>query len=194
MGIELCDAATAAEWLLTQDLPWYRLAARGPTGYPGYARIRFVPDPSFPGQTPCDVDFVPGGLSEKDQVGVALKILTRYTTTPDECYFCMWNGWDTIGIESAPNFAIPNRDYWLLRGTVADYADWNSDDSARWPYGDAPDPAFVWPADRAWCITNDVDPPFASVGADSDAIDRIVADRRIDAVHDDPAREPPHWG
>lgn len=193
MSFELCNDASAADWLVEQRLPWYRLAGRGPVGYPSYARVRFIPDPSFPGQKTSDVDFDQNALSEKDQIGVAVEVLSRYTTTPDECYFCLWEGWGTTTINSAPNFAIPNRVYWLFRGTLADYAHWNSDDTARWPYGDSPDPAFIWPADRAWCITNDVDPHFATIGASANAIDRIVADQRIDAVLDGPAREPPYW-
>jgi hypothetical protein len=190
---ELCGEASATDWLVAQGLPWDRLVVRGPVGYPRYARLRFIPDPGFSGQKTSDVDFEQHGLSEKEQVGIALEILSRYTTVPEECYFCMWNGWGTITIDSAPNFLIPNRDYWLFRGTLADYADWNSNNPARWPYGDCPDPAFIWPADHAWCITNDVDPHFASIGADAEAIDLIVADQRIDAVVDDPARERPYW-
>jgi hypothetical protein len=194
VSFELCDDASAAEWLLEQDLPWHRLAGRGPLGYLRYARLLFIPDPDFPGQKTSDVDFEQHELSEKDQVGVALEILSEYTTTPDECYFCLWNGWGTITIDSAPDLAIPGRrDYWLLRGALADYADWNSTDPVRWPFGDCPDAAFIWPADRAWCVTNDVDPHFASIGAGAEAIDRIVVDRRIDAVFDDPECEPPYW-
>ncbi|PMV16515.1 hypothetical protein C1Y27_31360, partial [Pseudomonas sp. GW704-F2] len=79
---------------------------------------------------------------------------------------------------------MPNRDYWLFRGTLADYADWSVENSARWPWGSSPDPAFIWPADHAWCITNDVDPHFAIIAAPEEAIIRIVADSRIDAVLD----------
>ncbi|MGW4095021.1 hypothetical protein [Nocardia sp. NPDC004750] len=193
MSYELCDDASAADWLVEQRLPWHRLVTRGPTGYPGYARVRFIPDPSFPGQKTSDVDFEPHGLPEKDEVGAALEILSRYTATPGQCYFCLWNGWSTTAIESPPNFRIPHRDYWLFRGTLADYADWNSDNPAQWPYGDCPDPAFIWPADHTWCLTNDVDSHFASIGADPEAIDLIVTDQRIDAVLDDPARQPPYW-
>lgn len=192
VSFELSDAA-AAEWLLEQDLPWYRLAARGPLGYPAYARLLFIPDPSFPGQQTSNVAFAQHALSEQDEVGVALEILSEYTATPDECYFCLWNGWGTITVDSAPNFTIPGRDYWLFRGALTDYADWNSTDPARWPFGACPDAAFIWPADHAWCVTDDVDPHFASIGACTEAIDRIVADRRIDAVFDDPEREPPYW-
>ncbi|GEM32211.1 hypothetical protein NN3_32180 [Nocardia neocaledoniensis NBRC 108232] len=193
MTFALCRDAAAADWLLHQELPWHRLAARGPAGYQRYARLRFAPDPRFPGQRLNDVRFDQPELSEKQQIGIALETLARSTTTPETCYFAVWNGWSTITIDTAPTLRIPHRDYWLLRGALADFADWNSGDSARWPFGDCPDPAFIWPADRAWCVTDDVDPHFASIGAAAEAIDRLVADPRIDAVRDDPAAEPPSW-
>lgn len=193
MGFELCDDSSAADWLVEQDLAWDQLAVRGPIGYPSRARLRFIPDPAFPGQKTSDVDFERHELSEKEEIGVALQLLARFTTTPDECYFCMWNGWSTIDIDSPPNFVIPHRDYWLFRGALTDFADWNSADPACWPYGDCPDPAFVWPADRSWFVANDVDPHFASIGADAEAVALIMADQRIDTVFDDPAREPPYW-
>ncbi|MDJ0396247.1 hypothetical protein QMK17_23345 [Rhodococcus sp. G-MC3] len=193
MSFELCRDASAARWMTEQHLPWYRLAGRGPVGFDKYARVNFIPDPSFPGQSTSNVEFDQGGISELAQIGVALETLSRYTTTPDKCYFALWDGWDSITISSWPNFKIPNRDYWLFRGTLADYQDWNSDDSERWPYGDSPDPAFIWPADESWCITNDVDPHFATVGASIRAIDEILADPRIETVLDDPDIEPPYW-
>lgn len=193
MSFELCKESSAADWLIKQGLPWYRLAGRGPLGFSKYARVRFIPDPSFPGQKTNEVEFDQKELTEKEQVGVALDLLSQYTTTPNECYFCMWDGREDTAIHVAPNFVIPNRVYWLFRGTLADYADWNNSDPARWPYGYSPDPAFIWPADRAWCVTNDVDPHFATIGADVEAIDQIVADQRIDAVLDDPEQEPPYW-
>lgn len=193
MSFELCKGSAAADWMIEQGLSWQRLAGRGPIGYQDYARVRFIPDPSLSGQQANDVSFEQRELKENEQVGVALNILSRYTSTSDDCYFCMWAGWSSITIDSPPNFVIPNRDYWLLRGTLVDYADWNSDDPARWSYGNAPDPAFIWPADRAWCVTNDVDPHFATIGAERAAIKEIVADQRIDAVLDNPELEPPYW-
>lgn len=77
VSFELCNDASAAEWLVGQRLPWYRLAGRGPVGYSSYARVRFIPDPSFPGQKTSDVDFDQNALSEKDQIGVAQKALGR---------------------------------------------------------------------------------------------------------------------
>lgn len=193
MSFELCPDATAAQWLIDQNLPWYRLAGRGPLGFQKYARLNFIPDPGFAGQRTSDVEFEQNELSELGQVGVALNILAKHTTTPGECYFAMWDGWDSITVASPPNFKIPNRDYFLFQASLADYEDWSSTDPVRWPYGDSPDPAFIWPADHAWCITNDVDPHFATVAASSAAIIQIHADPHVDSVPDDPDVEPPYW-
>ena len=192
-GLTLCTDLAATDWLVDQDLPWYQLAGRGPIGFPKYARLRFIPDPSFPDQKSNDVDFDQTGPEEKVLIGFALDVLSSYTTTPDECYFCMWTGWGSAVGDDVPRFEIPNRDYWLFRGTLADYADWSVENSVRWPWGSSPDPAFIWPADHAWCITNDVDPHFAIIAAPDEAIIRIVADSRIDAVLDDPDIVPPYW-
>lgn len=77
VSFKLCRDASAADWLVAQGLSWDRLAGRGPVGFPRYARLRFIPDPSFPGQKTSDVDFGQGELSEKEQVGVALEVLSR---------------------------------------------------------------------------------------------------------------------
>ncbi|WP_287003679.1 MULTISPECIES: hypothetical protein [Gordonia] len=56
-----------------------------------------------------------------------------------------------------------------------------------------PAPAFVWPADRAWCFTEDVDPHFATIGASTAAIASLLRDTRIDTVADDPDVSPPFY-
>ena len=57
-----------------------------------------------------------------------------------------------------------------------------------------PDPAFIWPADHAWCIANDVDPHWAGVGADGSAIDELLADSRLDVVPADRSQDQPYYG
>lgn len=192
VSFELCEDSSAARWLLDQDLPWYHLAARGPIGFEKYLRLLFIPDPDFRGQRTNDVEFEQK-ISELAQVGVALDVLSRYTTTPDECYFALWDGWSSIDITSPPKFKIADRDYFLFRGSLTDYEIWSSEDPLRWPYGESPDPAFIWPVDRAWCITNDVDPHFATVAGSAEAIDHVLAETAIDTVADDPDVHPPHW-
>jgi hypothetical protein len=49
-----------------------------------------------------------------------------------------------------------------------------------------PNPAFIWPADRAWCVTNDVDPHWAGIAATAAAIDDLLASPALDMVRADP--------
>lgn len=56
-----------------------------------------------------------------------------------------------------------------------------------------PPPAFIWPADRAWCITHDVDPHWAVIGADPAALDPLLTEPRLDAVPTDSNDEPPFY-
>lgn len=198
MSITRCVDLSAARWLERRDEDWRRLAARGPVAFDKYARLRFIPDPAYPAQTEGDAQRDPEGLSDNEQLGVVLAELAHYTGTPDDCYFCIWDGWPSFTADDpTPKISIPNRDYFLFHGTLGDVADWNAqiktllDDLGD--LGDVPPPAFVWPADHAWCVTCDVDPHFASIGATMDAIDRLVADSRVDVVVDDPDIEPPYY-
>lgn len=195
MSITRCADLTVARWLERSAEDWRHLAARGPRDFEKHARLRFIPDPSFPGQSEGDVRRAPDALSDNEQLGVALAKLAPYTATPDDCYFCIWEGWPSFsGDDPMPRISIPNRAYFLFRGSLADVADWDSQISALLHDTEAPTPAFVWPADHAWCVTCDVDPHFATIGASAEAIARLVADTHVDVVVDDPDTEPPYYG
>ncbi|MCA1006850.1 hypothetical protein LCL87_14080 [Rhodococcus hoagii] len=194
MSITRCADLTAARWLEQSDEDWRRLTVRGPRGFEKYARLRLIPDPGFPRQREAEVRVTPNALSDNEQISVALAELARHTSTPDNCYFCIWEGWPSFrSCDPMPKVQIPNRCYFLFHGSLADVAAWDSQVTALLHDIAAPTPAFVWPADHAWCVTCDVDPNFASIGADAGAIDRLVANPRIDVVVDDPDTEPPHY-
>jgi hypothetical protein len=142
---------------------------------------------------------------------------------PDDCFFCLWDGWgqDIQGGDGArvldwhrgtvrqgpriapafppsvlngPKVVVPNRAYFLFHGAVSDLGDWGP--AEMWPEQsrlDMPDPAFIWPADHAWCVTNDVDPHWAGVGADVSAIDELLGDPRLDVVPADPREDQPWY-
>ena len=68
---------------------------------------------------------------------------------------------------------LPERDYYLFRGAVTDLGDWGAG-LPTGPSGWAPDPAFIWPADHAWCLTRDVDPHYATIAASRSAITALL--------------------
>ncbi|GAA0268413.1 hypothetical protein [Cryptosporangium japonicum] len=177
MTLRRCTDRKAANWILSSGLPWQQLVGFGPGGFAAYARLRLLPDPAWDGQSENDVEV--DDEPEHDQVATALDVLSRHTGTPDDWYFCVWEGW---GVDlGGPRIVVPERSYFLLRG--------------RWDeWGDRPEPAFVWPADRAWCLAHDVDPHWAGIGADAAAVDDLLADARIDVVPADPTQPQPYYG
>ncbi len=209
---------------MTSELPWQRLVGFGPAGFPAYARLRFLPDPAYEGQSESEAridDDAP--VAESVQLRAVLETLTGRTRTPDDCYFCLWDGWgsdiwggdgvrvvdlDTGVVRRGPQIApafppsvlhgpkvvVPNRAYYLFRGSVSDFGNWG--EAEEWPGQPRlhmPDPAFIWPPDDAWCVANDVDPHWGGIGADVSAIDELLADPRLDVVAADPREDQPAY-
>jgi hypothetical protein len=197
MTLSACPSVAAAALITSSELPWHQLVGLGPSGFDSYARLRFLPDPVYDGQPEIQLD--QDTPSEHDMLRPTLEVLREHTTTPDDVYYCLWDGW---GLDNWPpsmltgqRVEIPNRSYLLLHGTLSDFGDWDAvEASPGHPRFHLPDPAFIWPADQAWCIANDVDPHYAGIGATSTAVEHLLAVRGLDIVSADPRIELPHYG
>lgn len=88
MTLTSCWDLAAADWIVHSDLPWQQLVGFGPAGFDAYARLRFLPDPALPGQSENDVE----AEWRTSQVPRLFEVLAAHTTTPDSCYFCVWEG------------------------------------------------------------------------------------------------------
>ncbi|XVU29701.1 hypothetical protein ACQPZJ_22255 [Actinoplanes sp. CA-054009] len=184
MTLTLCTDLTAADWIATSDADWHQLLTFGPGGFEAYARLRFIPDPVRPGQQEADYEGAPDEVSDTEKLGFAAQALAGHTTTPGDCYFALWDGW---GDEfPAPKVFLPGREYFLFRGPLTSFGDYGV-------RADFQPPAFVWPADHAWCLTADVDPHWAGVGATPSAIADLAADFRLDVVPADPSAAQPFY-
>jgi hypothetical protein len=190
---------SAAGWIAASDQPWNRLVTMGPAGFSAYARLRFIPDPMNGGQSESDVGRDDESPSDADQLRTAVETLLPHTRTPDEGYLLIWEGWGRgafpRGAFTAPRLTLPDRACLMFRVRLPDFASGAVAD--RWEsarhYGDMPEPAFIWPADRAWCITCDVDPHWAGIGVAPDAIEALLDDPRLDVVRADPDAEQPFY-
>lgn len=196
MTLSPCSGDSAAAWITSSDRPWHRLVTYGPAGLDAYARLRFLPDPLY--HDPPEVTLGADAPSEHELLRVTLDVLGQHTRTPDDVYYCIWDGWgsDTVpaSVVPSPKVEIPHRSYFLWHGTLSDFGEWDLGDvvpgHARSPW---PDPALIWPADHAWCIANDVDPHFAGIGASSDAVADLLAHSGLDVVTADPSGEQPYF-
>ena len=189
-----CRDVSGADWITGSDLPWEQLVTFGPREFPGYARLRFLPDPTSPGEKEPRLEVE--GPVEHPLLRSAVNLLTEHTRTPEDAYFCMWDGWGTpVALQALPKVVVPERSYFLFRGSLSDLDDWNSQGIAGLPTDFAvPPPAFMWPEDHAWCVALDVDSHFAGIGATTEAIAALVAHPGLDVIAADPNEEQPSYG
>ncbi|MFC8923528.1 hypothetical protein [Cellulosimicrobium sp. NPDC057127] len=189
---------SAADWIVRSNTPWHRLVTFGPLGFPEHARLRFIPDPAYPGQPEHDAARDAAGLSDGEQFRVAVSTLVEHTRSPDDGYILIWEGWGARdlprGALEGPRVAVPERPCVLFRGSLLDLAS-GAAQRAWWSrtHQAMPVPAFVWPADRAWCVACDVDPHWAGIGAEPEAVDRLLAESRVDVVRADPDEQQPFY-
>ncbi len=180
-----------ADWIVNSARPWQQLVCFGPEGFEASARLRFLPDPTLEGMREADAE-PETDLSEAAQLRVAVSLLARHTRTPEELCFGWWDGWgtDVAGLPVTAlehsRFHVPNRSYFLLRGSLADFALWSTH-TAR------PVPAFVWPADQAWCLSNDVDPHWAGIGGTNAALQQLLSEPRLDVTLANPLQAQPTY-
>lgn len=141
MPLAVCSDLSAADWIVTSDVPWKRLVTIGPSGFAAYARVRFIPDPVREGQreSEADLDATP---DEVDQWRALLGLLATGTADPDDCYFGLWDGWGfSEPARRWPTFGVPGgnelpaRSYFLFHGPLWEAEIWG---------GGVPADAGIW--------------------------------------------------
>jgi hypothetical protein len=111
-------------------------------------------------------------------------ILPSFTRTPESCWFGVWEGFGDLGVREwgAPMFSVPQRNLFLLHGTVADVLTTLSD--IDWYRS----PNLWWPDDRAWCVATEIDFNWSYVGGTLDCIQQILSDAELEALPTDPTQ------
>jgi len=108
-----------------------------------------------------------------------IEALRPATTTPDRCFFAVWEGFgDSVAQHFvAPGLRLPHRNYHVFEGPV---------EASRTSFSDA---SFIytaanlwWPADRAWFVSTEVDAAWTYVGGSRTLIATLLDDTRLDSV------------
>jgi hypothetical protein len=130
-------------------------------------------------------DHGPGGAQvetgrlHRSLVDPLLEHLERETTTPERCFFALWEGFGDCPVPEGldPTVHLPGREYHLFVGSVAGARTNLSVIDRGWQSAN-----LWWPADRAWFVATEVDHAWTYVGAARSCIDAILADPRLEAV------------
>ena len=125
-----------------------------------------------PGPAPYSRGPDEGSLSEPD-LHPLVGSLSRWTSTPDDCFFCVWEGWGYLGVppevERGPRVRLPHRDYLLYRGTVGTV----QVNVAESPWRQAPN--LWWPQDRTWFVGSEIDLICSYVAGPEGLIDELLS-------------------
>ena len=176
---------------------WSSLPLRPGSQFHSIALPRVRPEDEAPwtGQGPHQ-----GSLYPPDAVILA-GILRDWTTTPQRCWFCVWDGygWNGVyltasdggaaaepgsgrwpdpvpaGVRGGSRVELPNRDYLLYSGPVeaalATVGLGGEDQVAN----------LWWPQDRAWFVATGIDLAWTYVGGPAALIGQLLAEPRIEA-------------
>lgn len=129
-------------------------------------------------------DGVPGayariGSAPKSLIRALVEHLRPVTTTPEECYFAVWEGFAGAVVPpiDSPQLELPGRVYNVFVGPVE--AALTGLHPTPWVHRSA---SLWWPADHAWCVATEVDFAWTYVGGPRNCIDAVLADPRLDAI------------
>jgi len=204
-------ASASRDWN-PEDVRWSTVASwSGRTVHPEmqFHAIASPVDPREPvGRMPWSGEPRLGVLS-KAQMGALAGLLPAATSTPQSCWFCLWDGYGYVtGAVVAlhafkqgpppPGASRPKR--WNLRMPMPkalgnlpdrkrvrlpqrDYLLFRGPIAKAQGWEDGPN--LWWPEDRAWCVASEIDLPYSYVGGSQKLIDAILASPAIEAL---PAR------
>jgi hypothetical protein len=155
-----------------------------------------------------------GSLYPPDALALA-SLARAWTTTPDQCWFCVWDGygWETAvrltragqpaqpvpdplpaAVRSGPRVRLPNREYLLYTGPAEEVTAVTQ--LGEGLPGEDQTANLWWPGDQAWCVASEIDLGWSYLGGPAGLIEQVLADQRIEALPigpDDPVSRVEDW-
>jgi hypothetical protein len=213
MTLRPLSDVSAADWFVNDEAPLILRANLGPSGFAAYARVLH----GWGGNAAGSKDDRWEGHLDDPLLKALCQDLAIHTTTPDDCFFGLWDGYgDLYGGESAgfltafagpvpwparpfrkarpkesPPPAFPasvldgpkvDNSYLLFGGKLSEAGDWGA---ADWGHGirrAVNSPNLMWPADRAWFVTTNIDGTWTGIGGSTELIDDLLRDPRLEVV------------
>lgn len=206
-----------ANWFATSDAPWTQLCSLGPSGFERYGRL-FHPLHEGADENDSDELMNVEGYLNHTHLERLVAILRRFTSTPDDCFFGLWDGFGDIHgspsvgllrmgrgkppevppafppeVLTGPRVEIPSRSYLLFRGPLVDAGQWGAADLAPGHPRSINSPNLMWPYDRVWFVASEIDVPWTGVAGSSTLLDDLMADAVLEVEPVSLDFEVPYW-
>ena len=110
-----------------------------------------------------------------------IETLRGFTSTPDRCFFCLWDGYgniDTRLYKTDSRVNAPGREYLLFRGPIDTIMAFLDGDGPFW----RDSPNIWWPEDKAWCVATDIDLCDTYIGGVGDCIEAVLNNPNLEAL------------
>ena len=124
----------------------------------------------------------PGNL-DPAPLAALVGVLAEHTGTPQDCRFCLWEGWGEVrgpaGAAAGPPVRVGGREHVLLPGPLAAALELGQQVSPTLFVPRSPN--LFWPADRAWCAATEVDLDSTLVAGSAELVDAVLAHPDLEA-------------
>lgn len=150
-----------------QPAPWEQVAADVGYGHVAQLDRRFGAIMIGEADAPAGYDEPEMGGLWHDTAEVMVELLGDATSTPDDVFVAVWEGWGDTPPARFPGAArLPThaRGHFLLRGPLRGVLESVSATTA----GARPAAGIWWPADCTWFVHSEIDFPWTFVAGDSD--------------------------
>lgn len=121
---------------------------------------------------------------------VLVDLLREQTTTPEQCWFCVWDGFGGVDHGGRARVHLPQRDYALYGGPIEialaslEHPRFGEDDDDD-EWTDARNyqsPNLWWPEDRSWFVATEIDFAWTYVGGTKATIEAILHTEGVEAL------------
>ena len=107
--------------------------------------------------------------------------LRRFTSTPDRCWFCVWegNGYIEPRLYERARVKAPGRDYVLFRGSLESIMAFKTAEAiAHWGYS----PNLWWPDDRSWFVGTDIYLDYTFLAGSAECVEAVLTHPELEAL------------
>jgi hypothetical protein len=96
MSLQHEPDVSKAAWFAHVDDPWVEVCSQGPRGFAQYARLFHAGDPEEDDPENSRVLLNLEGDIDENSLTALIGVLARHTSTPQECFFGLWEGYGEI--------------------------------------------------------------------------------------------------